>query len=83
MLSAELKVHNAQFDAARARAQGWDLRMELDYMPRTFVWMLIFDFPAVLAAAPFGIADALCHVLPFCYLPDSFGTGVEEAWNDD
>ena len=60
MLRAELKVHNAQFDAERAqtRAQGWDLRTEWDYMPHTFVWMIIFDFPAILAAAPFGIAHA-------------------------
>jgi hypothetical protein len=60
MLRAELKVHNAQLDAERAqtRAQGWELRAEWDYTPRTFVWMVIFDFPAILAVEPFGIAHA-------------------------
>ena len=56
MLAAELKVHNSQLDVARA--QGWNLRMEFDYMPHTFVWMVVFDFPAIVAAAPFGIAHA-------------------------
>jgi len=53
MLRAELRVHNAQFDAARA--QGWTLRGEFDYMPHAFVWMVVFDLPAIVAAAPFGI----------------------------
>ena len=57
MLRAELKVHDAGFEAARAqsRAQGWDLRMEFDYVPHAFVWMVVFDFPAIVAVALFGI----------------------------
>jgi len=54
MLRAELKVHDAQLEAARA--QGWDFRMEFDYVPHLFVWMVVFDFPAIVAVAPFGIA---------------------------
>jgi hypothetical protein len=54
MLRAELKVHDAQFEAALA--QGWDFRTEFDYVPHLFVWMVVFDFPAIVAVAPFGIA---------------------------
>jgi hypothetical protein len=60
MLGAELKVRNAQFEAERQaqRVHGWDLRTEYDYLPRTFVWMVVFDFPAILAVASFGITHA-------------------------
>jgi hypothetical protein len=60
MLDAELKVHNAQFEAQREaqRVHGWDLRTEYDYVPRTFVWMVVFDFPAIVAVAPFGMTHA-------------------------
>jgi hypothetical protein len=56
MLDAELKVHNAQFEAQRVH--GWDLRAEFDYVPRTLVWMVVFDFPAIVAVAPFGMTHA-------------------------
>ena len=56
MLDAELKVHNAQFEAQRVH--GWDLRIEFDYVPRTLVWMVVFDFPAIVAVAPFGMTHA-------------------------
>jgi hypothetical protein len=50
-------------------------------MPRTFVWMVIFDFPAVLAAAPFGIADAPLSRPPFLLFAGFFwywcGRGLE------
>jgi hypothetical protein len=60
MLDAELKVHYAQFEAEREarRVHGWDLRAEYDYVPRTFVWMVVFDFPAILAVAPFEMTHA-------------------------
>ena len=61
MLDSELKVHNAQFEAQREaqRVHGWDLRTEFDYVPRTLVWMVVFDFPAIVAIAPVGMTHAV------------------------
>ena len=53
MLRAELKAHDAEFEFARS--QGWDFRMDIDYVPHVFVWMIVFDFPAIAAVTLFGI----------------------------